>query len=98
MALAAEKIEPFFAAPFESVERRVDIRERGAGVDSVRKLFDLGGREDMPLEFGDGFEELLGRLNGGLHVRVDGPQRLFFKSLRGAVLLVRGGVLEHLER
>ena len=69
-----------------------------AGVDSVRERSDPRRREDMPLELGDRFEELLRRLYGGLHVRVDGPERLLFERLGRAVLLVGGGVLQHVQR
>jgi hypothetical protein len=95
---AAEVIELFLPLLLERRQRRVDVRQRTAGIDRCRQLPDLHRRKDLPLELGNGLEEVLGRLNRWLHVLVHGPQCLCLERGSRTVLLIRRGVLQHVQR
>jgi hypothetical protein len=94
-----QKLSNFsFPLPLELRERRVDVRQGTAGVDRRRELPRLRGREDVPLEFRHALEEVLGRRSRRFHVLVDGTERLRLQRFGRTVLLIRRGVLQHVQR
>ena len=84
--------------PFELRQRRVEVGKRTAGVDRRRELPDLRRREDVPLEFGDALQELHRGRHRRLHVLVDRAERLRFERRGRTILLIRRGVLQHVQR
>ena len=98
VAPAAEVVELFLAQPFERRQRRVEVRKRPAGVNRRRELPDFRRREDVPLEFGNALEELARRRRRRFHVLVDRPERLRFERGGRTILLIRRGVLQHVQR